>query len=140
MQLPILTLQVLLCLDPSPPWDFFGGLVFAMICYHTINSKLDTGIGYLNHGLGSAIAICAVDGLYLLLLAKPMKNFKYIGNGKGGVHKVWWKKYFDVVCIVQSQRLIGWSHQVGFLNPCYRTESDHTRCPGKEHPSCPTTA
>jgi len=115
VQLPFLTLQVLLCLDPSPPWDIFSTLAHTLICYLAISSggwKLDAGVGFLNYALGTNTAACAVEGFYLLLLAKPWRNFKYIGNENGDVHKVWWKKYFDILCIPYSPRLIGWSHQV----------------------------
>ena len=124
--LPFLTLQVLLCLDPSPPWDLFSALSLALLCYLIISPsvlQIDTGVGLMNISYGANIALCAVNGFYLLLLAKPLRNFKYIGNGKASTSmqndKVWWRKYFDVVCIIYSPRLIGWSHQVRALHYRY---------------------
>ena len=140
-QLPELILQVSLCLDPSPPWDSFNALFIALICYLTISTsalKPDTGIGFANYVYGTAIGTLAVDGFYLLLLGKPLTRFKYIGDGNRSVPDVWWKKYFNVVCIPHSPRLIGWSHQVCVFNPCYRSESGPLRFTGGEHPSCPT--
>ena len=142
VQLPYLTLQLLLCLDPSPPWDLFSALAHALICYLTISSsilELDAGVGYMNYILGSAVGTGAVHGFYLLFLAKPLKNFKYIGNGDGSVHKVWWEKYFDVACVPYSPRLIGWSHQVRIFHPCCATEPERVRYLGEEHSSRPTT-
>ncbi|OAX33251.1 hypothetical protein K503DRAFT_775812 [Rhizopogon vinicolor AM-OR11-026] len=123
IQLPYLTLQILLCLNPSPPWDLFSALALSLLCYLIISSsviKLDTGIGYVNYMLGSATMTCALDGFYLLLLGKPLTKFKYVGNGNGTVHKIWWKRFFDVICVPQSPRAIGWSHQVKNIPPAPR--------------------
>ena len=122
--LPFLILQVLLCLDPSPPWDLFSALAFTLICYLFISPSLlsfDTGDGLMNIRHGTTIALCAANGFYLVLLAKPLRNFMYIGNGKGRMQndKVWWRRYFDVVCVIFSPRLIGWSHQVRTLHYRY---------------------
>jgi hypothetical protein len=111
-QLPFLTLRILLCLNPSPPWDLFSAIALILLSYLIINSNLDTGVGYMNYMIGSAIGGCPVDGFHLLLLGKPLTKFKYVENGNGNVHRVWWKKFFDVVCVTHSPRGIGWNYQV----------------------------
>ncbi|OAX35914.1 hypothetical protein K503DRAFT_773019 [Rhizopogon vinicolor AM-OR11-026] len=123
VQLPYLTLQILLCLNPSPPWDLFSALALSLVCYLIISLsvfKLDTGVGYVNYMLGSTTMACALDGFYLLLLGKPLMKFKYVGNGNGTVHKIWWKRFFDVICVPHSPRAIGWSHQVKNIPPAPR--------------------
>ncbi|OAX31205.1 hypothetical protein K503DRAFT_110337 [Rhizopogon vinicolor AM-OR11-026] len=120
VHLPQLTLQILLCLNPSPPWDLFSALALSLLCYFIISSsvvKLDTGVGYVNYMYGSGTVACALDGFYLLLLGKPLTRFKYVGNGNVTVHKIWWKRYFDVICVPHSSRAIGWSHQVKNIPP-----------------------
>ena len=147
VQLPFLTLRVFLCLDPSPPWDLFSALAHILICCLILSPsvfKLDADSGFVNHEQGTHIAACAVSGVYLLMLAKPLRNFKYIGNGEGSMQsdKAWWEEYFNVVCIPYSPRLIGWSHQVRALQVDHRYISDsfdYLQLPGEEYPSLPTT-
>ncbi|KAG1841806.1 membrane bound O-acyl transferase family-domain-containing protein [Suillus subalutaceus] len=118
IQLPFLTLQILLALDPSPPWNLFGAFAIALICSLIISpsvfvrSNIDTGVGYVDYLLGSVVASCAVLGFYALLLGRPLKNFKSIENGNEKVHKYWWKRIFHVAYVFQSPRGVGWNYQV----------------------------
>ncbi|KAG0707909.1 membrane bound O-acyl transferase family-domain-containing protein [Suillus ampliporus] len=118
LQLPFLTLQILVFLDLSPPWNLFGALAVALLCFLIIspsvfvNLNIDTGVGYVDYGLGSAIATYAMHGFYLLLLARPLKNFKFIEKRNEKVHRVWWKRLLDVVYVMHSPRGVGWNYQV----------------------------
>ena len=144
--LPSLTLQILLSFDPSPPWNVFSFLVLTLVCSVIIspnvfmNLNIDTGIGYIDYMLGSGIGTCVVDGFDLLLFRRPLKNFKYVGNENGKVHKVWWKRHFDLVCIMSSLRGVGWNYQVRLFKPCYWTGPEHSWFIGEEYPPrSPTT-
>ncbi|KAG1779423.1 membrane bound O-acyl transferase family-domain-containing protein [Suillus placidus] len=120
IQLPYLTLQILLVLDPSPPWDLFSALAIALMCSLIISPSLfvsfniDTGVGYVDYMLGSTIASYAVHSFYLLLLGKPLKNFKSVENANEleKVHENWWKRILHVAYVMQSPRGVGWNYQV----------------------------
>jgi hypothetical protein len=122
--LPFLILQILLCLDPSPPWNFFGTFAIALICSLIISPSVFvslnvyTGVGYVDYLLGSIIASYAVHGFYLLLLGRPLQNFKSVENVNERVHEYWWKRILHVANVLQSPRGVGWNYQVCFYNPC----------------------
>lgn len=118
IELPFLTLQILLAIDPSPPWNLFGAFAIALMCLLIISPSvfvslnIDTGVGYVDYLLGSAITSYAVHGFYVLLLGRPLKNFKPIKNGNEEVHRYWWKRILHVAYIMQSPRGVGWNYQV----------------------------
>ncbi|KAG1815115.1 membrane bound O-acyl transferase family-domain-containing protein [Suillus subaureus] len=116
IQLPFLTLQIFLFLDPSPPWNLFGAVAIALICWLIISPSvfvswnIDTGVGYVDYMLGSTIASYAVHSFYLLSLGRPLKSIK---NGdKLKVHEHWWKRILHVAHVMQSPRGVGWNYQV----------------------------
>jgi len=118
--LPFLTLQILLSFDPSPPWNLFGAFAIALFCLLIINPSvfvslnIDTGVGYVDYLLGSIVMAYAVQSFYLLLLGRPLKNFKSVENKNKNekVHERWWKRILHLVCLMQSPRGVGWNHQV----------------------------
>ncbi|KAG1795344.1 membrane bound O-acyl transferase family-domain-containing protein [Suillus plorans] len=118
VQLPFLALQILLSFDPSPPWNLFGAFAIALFCLLIISPSvfvslnIDTGVGYVDYMLGSVVMTYAVQSFYLLLLGRPLKNFKSVENKNGKVHERWWKRIFHVVCVTQSPRGVGWNYQV----------------------------
>jgi len=104
------------------PWDLFSAIAVALICYLTgfvITSVLglDTDIGLVNYAYGTAIGEFAVEGFYFPLLGKPLSNFQHIGDGTE-VHTNMVDKYSNVLCILHSLRLIGWSHQAHTFDLC----------------------
>ncbi|KAG2145201.1 membrane bound O-acyl transferase family-domain-containing protein [Suillus clintonianus] len=118
IQLPLITLQILLLLNPSPPWNLFGALALALICSLIISPSvfvslnIDTGIGYVDYMLGSTIACYAMNSFYLLLLGRPLENFTIEDKGNEKVHKSWWKRILHVAHVMQSPRGVGWNYQV----------------------------
>ncbi|KAG1859136.1 membrane bound O-acyl transferase family-domain-containing protein [Suillus tomentosus] len=56
----------------------------------------------------------AVQSFYLLLLGRPLKNFKSVENKNKNekVHERWWKRILHLIGLMQSPRGVGWNHQV----------------------------
>lgn len=115
---PHLSLQTLLCFDPSPPWNFFGAFAITLICSLIISPSvfvslnIDTGIGYIDYVTGCAIAMYAMHSFYLLLLGRPLKNFKSVKNVNERVHEYWWKRILHVAHVMHCPRGVGWNYQV----------------------------
>ncbi|KAG2340943.1 hypothetical protein BDR05DRAFT_888905 [Suillus weaverae] len=77
-----------------------------------VSLNIDTGVGYIDYMLGSTIASYAIHSFYLLLLGKPLKNFKSVENANEKVHESWWKRILHVAHVMQSPRGVGWNYQV----------------------------